>query len=150
MTLSESTAGSIEFLMNQGQEDFEDATATIEFFRMCDKLFDVFNTKGINNKGTFKRATNPSNLYEILKFFEYAENYIIGMKIKDFKGKLVKIVNSRVRTGFIGFIINIRQYEIYMNNMFRKHLLMFIPTYRLCQDPLEIHFGKIRSLNGFN
>lgn len=150
-TLSESTASSIEFLMNQGHEDFKDATATIEFFRMCDKLFDIFNTKGINNKGTFKSAMNATNMEKILKFFEYAENYIIGMKIKNHKGKLVNIVNSKIRTGFIGFIINIRAVRnIYGQYVSQKLLLSFIPTYRLCQDPLEIHFGKIRSLNGFN
>lgn len=39
---------------------------------------------------------------------------------------------------------------IYQEYVERKQLLTFIPTYYLSQDPLEILFGKIRAMNGYN
>lgn len=39
---------------------------------------------------------------------------------------------------------------IYMEYVERKHIMESIPLYWLGQDPLEIFFGRCRSLNGFN
>lgn len=40
--------------------------------------------------------------------------------------------------------------HIYREYVEKKQLLTIIPTYYLSQDPLEILFGKIRSMNGYN
>lgn len=150
-TLSESTACAMEYFMNNGYEEFKDAAATIEFIRMFNKLFDIINSKSVGNNSIFKDAINPNNVNAMLEFFDQAESYILGLKIEDSQGKLIKVVKSRVRTGFAAFIINIQSIKnIYNQFVSQEQLLDNIPTYNLFQDPLEFFFGKIRSLNGYN
>lgn len=48
-TLSSSTADSIEFLKNDGHKEFADSEPSIQFIRIYDNLFDIFNTKMISN-----------------------------------------------------------------------------------------------------
>lgn len=150
-TLSASTANAIEFLMNAGHDEFEDAVPTIQFIRVFNKLFDIFNTKSTGNQNNFKNSLGFNNVDEVWEYFDEAKNYISGLKVENDNGKLVKIVNSRVRTGFIGFIINMRSLQnIFEQYVVQKKQIERIPTYYFCQDPLEIFFGKERSLNGYN
>lgn len=94
-----------------------------------------------------------NNLLKIYQIFwnGEAEKYILGLKVKNDNGKLLQIVNSKIRAGFIGFIINMRSLQnIFEQYVVQEKLLVNIPTFHLCQDPLELFFGKVRSLNGYN
>lgn len=54
-TLSNSTANSIDFLRK------ENHVATVEFLKIFNTLFDIFNTQDRQNKNIFKQALNPEN-----------------------------------------------------------------------------------------
>lgn len=150
--LSESTATSIEYLMKNGYKEFADATWTIDFVRMFNHLFDVFNSKTLQHENPMKRSLNPNNKEEIFKLFETAIEKIKGYKILNKTGeKIVRLVKSGLQTGFKGFIINMYSLmSLYEEYVEEKKLLASIPTYHLNQDPVEILFGKVRSLNGCN
>lgn len=148
---SASTADSIEFLMKDGQKEFRDATSTIEFTRMFNDLFDILNSKADHHKNRLKKAICLDTKEEIFGRFEQAIKYIKQLKYKGEAGEVKTIVNSALRTGFVGMIINMYSVmSLYTEYVEEKKLLKSIPTYSLSQDPLEIFFGKTRSLNGYN
>lgn len=154
-TLSESTAGSLECLMNKGENGFRSAAATIRFNRIFDKLFDVLNTKYDNQheENIYKRALGPANRIEIFALLEEAIDYIEGLQIieKTDCNKKLSILQSKSKTGFSGYISNMRVLKsIYQEYVAEKQLLTNIKMYRLNQDPLEIFFGRCRALNGRN
>lgn len=151
-TLSKSTADSVEYLMTKGWKEFAGATATIYFIRLFNDLFDVLNTKSVrNNENAFKNAMNATNKNEIYILFNEAIEYIKNLKFKSEDGKVKTLCKSEARTGFIGFIINMRSLQL----LFEKYVeneknIQCIPTYFLNQDAVEMLFGKIRSRGGCN
>lgn len=154
-TLSASAAGSIDFLMNNGETDFLGAAPTIRFLSIFDRIFDVFNTKYDDSSevNVFKRALNPENRIVVFALFEEAIEYIEGLKIAhpEDSTKKILITRSKSQTGFNGFISNMHVVKlIYREYVEQKHLLACIQTYRLGQDHLEMFFGRCRALNGHN
>lgn len=148
--LTQSTADSIEFLMNKGFADFKDAKPNIDFCRMYDNLFDIFNSKSDEHRKPLKRSLCKANKDQIYKIFESAISTIKQYEIIQ-DGIRMNVLMSRKQTGFRGFIINMVSLKsIFEEFVEEKGWLDSIPTYHLSQDPLEIFFGKIRSLCGCN
>lgn len=150
-TLSESTAASIQHLMDTGVQEFKGAEATIKFIRTFNQLFDIFNSKHEQNKNRFKQALSQNNAAEIFKFFEQTIQYIKSLKVKTAKGKIVRVCRSVINTGFRGFVINMVSLKLLFQELVEeRHIVISLKTYNFQQDPIEILFGKVRSLNGFN
>lgn len=150
-TLSESTASAMEFMKRKGFPEFLDAEPTIKFARIWNKLFDIFNTKKTENSNLFKRALTSGNSAEIFKFFDEAIIYMKKLKFKNEEGKLVVVSRSRINTGFNGMVINMTSLKILFSDFVQQQkIITVIPTYNFTQDPVEIFFGMIRSLGGFN
>lgn len=149
-TLSRSTADAMEFLMKNNHPEFANATGTIKFVNVFDKLWDVFNTQRVKSEqNIFKSALNSTNVIEVFNFLDEAKEYILALKIKNANGKLLPIVKSIWKTGFRGYVIDIISLKaMYFEFVEQKHWLKFFATYRFSQDHLEMFFGKIRSLNG--
>lgn len=149
-TLSLSTASSMENLMHAGFSEFKDASETIDFTRMFNNLFDVFNTKSDKNDTIYRSALNLSNCQEIFCFFEKAVQYIKSLMVIE-DSKKIAVVNSQAKVGFRGFIINMQSLQlIYNEYVVQRKILDSIQTYWLGQDMLEIFFGKLRSHGGYN
>lgn len=150
--LSNSVADSMEFLLNRGVPQFQNAGPTIKFVRLFDKLFNVMNTARISKGNIFKSALNPANKAEIFAFLLEAKSYIESLElIGKRNNKRQKVIKSTAKTGFRGYIINI----ISVMNMYEKFvekekIMPFLATYRLSQDHIEMLFGKIRAKNGNN
>lgn len=94
-TFSTSTADSIEFLMNQGYQEFAGAEGTIKFIRMWDNLFDVFNSTDDTKKVALKNPMGPSNVNQISELFRNACQYIRGLQIIE-NSKKIRICSSVV------------------------------------------------------
>lgn len=116
-TLSNSTANSLQFLMQQNVSQFESAGATIEFIKIIDKLFDIFNSNysKSSHENIFKRPLHEGNVRIISNFFESTIKYFKSLKIevehfsKDKKTnalvkttKMTPILSSRNLTAFRG------------------------------------------------
>lgn len=153
-TLSNSTANSLQFLMEHQIPGFEKAGPTIKFARHFDSLFNIMNTHKIdNNQGNqFKNAINPLNQHEIISYLIEVRKYILGLKVRSQKSKKwIPVVSSRIKTGFRGFIMNIDSViNMYRELVEEQHCIDMIPTYRLSQDHLEMLFCKIRSFSPFD
>lgn len=149
-TLSESTAASMELLMQQGIDEFLNAEPTIILCRKFDKLFDIFNSKTDHSENTFKRILSTRNAAEIFQFCNSAIDYIKELKVK-IKDKMRNVCRSQIGTGFCGFIIDIVSLMLLFQEFVEeRELIKSIRTYCFTQDPVEIFFGKIRSLCGYN
>lgn len=154
-TLSASTANSLQFLMENGEPGFQDAAPTIRFLKSFDGVFDVLNTKDKNaqQENIFKKALDTNNRENVFDLFTTVIDYIKHLKFVDIKdnNKIKLVINSRIRTGFNGFINDMHvimlMYKEYIEN---EQLMNYIPVYYLGQNPLEIHFGHNRAMHGFN
>lgn len=132
-------------LLQIGCKAFKNSAATINFNEKINKLFDVMNTKRVNDHAVFKSALNQSNASIIFPFLDEVEAYLKTLRI----GKTKCTAHGR-KTGFLGFIINIhsikQMYEEYVRPGSLKNLAIFWHS----QDPLETFFGRIRSACGSN
>lgn len=156
-TFSTSVADSMEFLMRKGCEFFANASATIEFTRKMDTLFDILNSRYTSSQNIFKRPLKSDNKRVVFDFFNECTDYFKSLRIEDISnnskktGKLVKLLNSRNQTSFKGFIICMASIcSMYEDLIERDKLGESIAVYSINQDHLEMFFGKIRSLNGHN
>lgn len=151
--LSASTANSLEFLMHEGYAEFENAAPTIRICRIFDEVFDCFNSKPekYNSEKEFKNPLCANNHEKMFELFHRAIEYIKRLSFVSTKGNDILLVKSTLKTGFVGYIINMHSLmQMYDEFVVKKKYLSSIPTYCLNQDPLEIFFGKSRSLNGHN
>lgn len=153
-TFSNSAANSLAFLMAQNIRGFSDAGATIKFIRNFNNIFDIFNTHKVDHKQTnyFKSAVNFFNSEEVFNFLNEAKQYIFGLKCagKQSHG-MVPIVRSVIKTGFLGFIINIESLmDMYRELVQEQELMHTIACYNLSQDHVEMFFSKIRSVHRSN
>lgn len=146
-TLSQSTANSIEYLMNEGSFEFAGAKPTIRCIRLFDDLFNVFNTKYVHdNENVFKNAMCNRNKDAIYALFNESTEYIKKLKFKSEDGEIMEICKSDAKTGFVGFIIGMRSLQLIQEKYVDTDgTLSFIPTYFLNQDAVEMFFGKIRA-----
>lgn len=164
-TFSNSVADSIEYLLNQGQEDFIGAEATIEFIRYFNNIFDIFNSRSSNANIDFKRALNSENKEETFNYLKKVEDYIKGLKIlkivtksrknsrntRSNANKFRSLLSSRSKTAFRGFLINIKTLMCLYADLIEKEKIMSVfPTFMLSQDFVELFFCKIRSRLGYN
>lgn len=103
-----------------------------------------------NNTNQFKSALNAKNISDVLAFCETAKAYILGLKLNT-NDRLVPVVQSQIKTGFRGFLINIESISsMYKNYVQESQIMNMLATYRLSQDHLEMFFRKIRARNGNN
>lgn len=151
-TLSQSVATCLQFLMENGYEEFSGAAATIKYATTFNNLFDVFNTKpNAENENQLKLPICANNKEAILCLFDRSIEYLKSLRIIEANGKNVLLCKSRLKTAFIGYIINMKSLIAMCEDYIEYQGLMeSIPTHSLLQDHLELFFCMIRSLNGFN
>ena len=146
--ISSSVADAIEYCSGKLKlPQFEGSAATINFIRTFDRLFDILNSRNPLANG-FKSAFRTSNRTAWQPFLKQASEYIL--ELTDTGG--IKMVFSRRKTGFIGFLIAIKSIEgIFCEWVEPENSpLRYLLTYKLSQDHLELFFGAIRCCGGFN
>lgn len=126
---------------------FAGANATVYFCRVFDKLFDIMNTRNTLSKNPYRKSLSCFNVGFLNNFFSETKEYILNLT--DNKG--TKLIHSKRKTGFLGFIINMYSIEsIVMKFVIEKKYVSYLLTYKLSQDHLELFFSAIRSKGGFN
>lgn len=141
---SNSVADALMVLKNMNISSFKNSTATIRFINLFNDLFDIMNTKNLKNSH-FKKPLqncvqneNQQNHNQIIfeKLLE-CEKYIFNLK-----AKTQKLIFSKRKVGFLGFLICIYSLQqLYRELCENKKLLKFIPSYKMSQDHIELLFG---------
>lgn len=150
--LSRTNSDLMEHFMNQGHSEFNGAGPLIEYSRISNDVFDVFNSTTDSNGNILKNKLSVENFSLVKELFEKAIKYIKGLQIRTTVGKrLVPICTSALKTGYIGYIANMKNLLAIFNDLvMEKKIIQSIATHKLSQDHLEVMFGKVRSLCGSN
>lgn len=120
---------------------FQDCFATITFTQIFNDLFDIFNLKN-QKQHNFKKPISTENYCEISKY--KCAQYIKSLFLVE---KSQSILNSKIKTGFLGFFINIQSMlSMYKFLCVDNELLKYIPMYKISQDHLELILSSIQSL----
>jgi hypothetical protein len=146
--LSDSVADSLQFCLDEKIEGFEGCEGTIKFIRTINILFDILNSRNLCSVG-WKVPLQLKNQDKIKAALNSTRIYLSSLKVEN---EDIQVVKCRRKTGFLGFIICIDS----LLNMFDDLVtspnpaLKFLATYKLSQDHIELFFGKIRSMGGWN
>lgn len=140
---------------------FNDTEGTVNFITIFNNLFDILNSRASDLYG-LKKPLSAQNENEVLAYLEKAKHYILGLTIfikyrRVFRKRITmqivkkKIVESKNKTGFLGFLVCIESLKhLYATLIQQERRLRYIATYRLSQDHIEILFGVIRRHGGYN
>lgn len=145
--LSNSVADALHYCENELKlKKFEGCTATVNFIRIVNDVFDVLNSHSVRPPG-WKKAVCPENIGLIEALFEGAITYFRNLKLQS--GQLV--ICSRRKTGFIGLIINMQStIQLFKYLVEELKVLKYLPMYKVSQDHIELFFSAIRARGGFN
>lgn len=99
-TLSNSVADSMEYLKKHNHQGFAKCSATIEYIRCINNLFDIMNTKDATSENIFKNAISPKNENEVFACFDKSMAYLQQLRLKDG----TYLIDSKKRTAFKGNI----------------------------------------------
>lgn len=128
-------------------------------------LFDVFNSRNIK-QFDYKQPLYSRDKDFIFSFLNSMKTYIREFKIKlatkrkiDKEGKKVKLILQSLKpilecsckTGSLGILMGTESLQsLYLSLVEEDNMLVFIPSYKYCQDHLELLFGMIRMHGGHN
>jgi hypothetical protein len=148
-TLSSSVCKALEFLQANRVNKFDDTAGTREYISCIDRLFDIFNSRSPRATG-YKKALTASVFQSVKPFLNKCKDMLLSMT--DSTGK--KICEGRRRTAALGFVVNIESLlllgdELLLDDTSPYHL-KYLLTYKLSQDHLELFFGCIRRMGGWN
>ena len=105
--LSRSVANAFEFASNDLRlQQFADVTATIEFIRVIDHLFDILNSKSIFAK-EYKSVLCVSNDIFFRRFLIEAKDYLLQLRLGD-----LPMHETPRKTTVLGFVATIWDYTI--------------------------------------
>lgn len=146
-TLSKSVADALLYLSQDLRlKEFENCAATAKFVQLFNDLFDMFNSRSRFSKYLYKRPLSQITYDQFSEYLDTLKNYIFGLSLGG-----SPIVTSQRKTGFIGFLICIESLkEFYQLYIIREKKMKYVLTYKLSQDHLELFFGSIRSMGGYN
>lgn len=147
-TLSKSVFESFLYLQTISDE-FKNSGATGEYSINFNNAFDILNSKN-DDALDFKRPLNKHTIGGVKEFVEKFEKYIRGLSVNNKKGKKVPIIESTVKTAYLGFICTLKNVLSLYEDLVESGIMSTIYTLRLSQDLLEILFGQIRSHLGKN
>lgn len=141
--LSSSVADAIEFLSD---ERFLGSEATVEYIRMLDRLFDVFNTKNPFGRG-FKSPLRLVNKEIWINILTETREYLLSLKVNG-----QNILQHRRKTPALGLIVDSFSFANLAMDLLtsNEHPMKYFLTYKCSQDQLEIFFSCIRSCGASN
>jgi hypothetical protein len=143
--LSQSVANALLTMSEMKIPKFENVHATVEYLQMFDSLYDIMNSRTLEqncNKAPLQQQ-NEENWKSI---FQKAISYICDLKTKNGK----QVLQSTRYAAFLGWLVNIKTMSELYNYIVKSGDLKFILTFKLSQDPLENFFSSIRMSCGNN
>jgi len=172
--LSASTAAALHYLEYEIKNiDFKDASTTAKFCQIFNDIFDILNSQNKFCKVPGRNGMTEENLPKLKKkideYVEYIEKLEVNVSIiiKQKKNKNKENMNEfnqekqtmlirkpvtqceAVKTGFVGFIICLKNFYSLCETLFKKKVVSYILSYKLLQDHVEMFFALIRRMNGF-
>lgn len=115
------------------------AAATSTYLKKFNDLFDVFNSTSFKDKVILRKPYDLQQPSTSSKFLDEAKTWLLELER----------LNSKRRSKFIsGWLENITALSLLSEDL-RQQGMKFLCIRSLCQDPLELHFGKIRQMKRY-
>lgn len=92
----------------------------------------------------FKQPISSHNKNHYFEYFNESIEYFKELKLS--LSPIQAILGSRSQTGFLGFIINLKNFRAFYTDYVESGILNFILTFRFSQDHLELLFASIRQM----
>lgn len=143
--LSNSVGDALLYLKNEDVE-FKGCEATAQFCHMINNAFDIMNSRKLYSDKPYNNAISSKTFSQYKTFTNQFTDYIETLELEDD----VKIVESKIKTGFKGIIMGLHSALDLFELLVSKNHLTFLLTYKLSQDHLETLFSAIRSRGGYN
>ena len=134
--LSNSVSSAMDYLVTTGDLD-SGAVATSTYLKKFNDLFDCLNSSLSSDDVFYRRPLKCGS--DTSEFLKSSYKWLEGLE-KLNRGRKPKFIS-----GWMSSIKSVLGISEYLNSNGFKYLA----TRRLCQDPLEAHFGKIRSISKF-
>lgn len=151
---SQSVADALLFCNNvMKMTSFEQVTATAEFVKLVNDLFDILDSKTWSK--AYKQALNLKNYERAFARLDEAKAMLQNLSVVITRGNTLKTINilkSPRHTGFLGFCVCIESAK----NLFKSLVLdqggtlTYLPLHKISQDHVEIFFSNVRSHGGYN
>lgn len=148
-TFSHSVAAAMQYLLNTGDPEFAGCEATIDFTLKVNNLFDILNCKS-KFGSKFKRPFSKETFAEYKLVFDEMTEYLKGLYYIDKKKKMDFIVDTQIRTGYVGFVVGIISIQKLYNRYVDGGTLEYLLSFKFSQDHLEMLFSALRGRGGFN
>lgn len=142
-TLSNSVADALALLRIRGVTEFLGCEPTIQFIRRINNVFDILNSMR-ESAIRFKRPISPDTKELYFKYFDESIEYIRELKLA--LSPVEYVLGSRSQTGFLGFIICMKNFRSFYMEYVDSNILPNVYTFRFSQDHLELLFGSIRQM----
>lgn len=150
--LSESVHDSLEELKNKGYDQFEHCSATANFCKKFDQVFDLLNCRQESRYNTvckpLKVPITDQNKAELKNKAEELEKYLVTLKASNG----TPLIQGIRRTGFLGFIMCLRNVFNIFDSLkaIPEYNFVYLLSFKLSQDHLENFFSAVRRKNGWN
>jgi len=102
--------------------EFSQTTAT--FCKYFNDIFDLMNSRNLYNKTETKRAKTKDNLFILKNKVGTFTSHINSLKIRD-----SPVLQTVRKTGFVGFIINLKNVITLTEELFDDNKIDFLFTY---------------------
>ena len=123
---------------------FQGASATIDFIRIVDRLFDTLNSKSTFDK-EYKSVLKKANETFWRPFLIEARQYLYELKLGT-----ISLHSSPRKTAVFGFAATITSVIALYDTHVVTGAMSYLATYRLSQDHIELAFNVIRSRGRWN
>ena len=145
-TLSNSVSTALRYCQEDLQlPQFANAEGTAKFCSVINDAFDILNSRDLYNKDKLKEGISEKNIDNLKKKVKETETYIKNLKY--ING--ISVLDSERKTGFEGMIISLKNVIKIYDQYYKNHGL-YLLTYKLSQDHLEIFFSAVRNRQGNN
>ncbi|XP_066892062.1 DNA transposase THAP9 isoform X4 [Kogia breviceps] len=140
---SESVASALECLLSLGLPSFQNCIGTIQFLRLINNLFDIFNSRNYYGKG-LKGPLLPETFNKINHVLIEAKT--IFVTLSDISNN--QIIKGKRKLGFLGFLLNAESLKwLYQNYVSPKVMpFPYLLTYKFSQDHLELFLKMLRQV----
>lgn len=146
--LSKSVADALQILKDKNFPKFTGCEATIKFIRIFNDLFDILNSHN-TDLHEYKKAVNKDTYIDVKNRLYEIKAYILGLKESRNGNPITKTIR---KVGFLGFLCCIESTLSLIENFIEAEVspIVYLPTYKLSQDHVELFFSKVRMLGRCN
>ena len=114
--------------------EFTDVQPTVEFVRIFNDLFDIFNSKhkfGGSYVSPHKAPLTLDNIVMWKTLFETGELYIESLHLQKSCDSKSQLIKSRKKAGFLGLIVAMKSFEGIFNHYVVSGLLKYVLTFKV-------------------